>query len=203
MAKDKFILGNKVGMTQAYDAQGSAVPITLVEVKPCIVTFVRTKEKDGYDAVQIGCGARKRTNKPETGHLRGHAPFAVLKEFRVKGASDKKVGDSIDVSIFSEGDEVEVSGVTKAKGFQGVVKRHNFGGGPASHGQKHSLREPGSIGATWPQRVIKGTRMAGRMGGDRRTVEGLTVMKVDKENNLIAIKGAIPGKNGALMEIKA
>lgn len=190
-------------MTQAPNAKGVVAPVTLVSVKPCVVTFVRTKEKDGYNAVQVGCGKRKRINKPEAGHLRGHAPFAVLKEFRFADLCDKAIGDVIDISVFSEGDTVKVSSVTKAKGFQGVVKRHNFRGGPASHGQKHSLREPGSIGATWPQRVLKGRRMAGRMGGDRRTVSGIEVIKIDKENNLIALKGALPGRNGILVEITA
>lgn len=199
----KFILGNKLGMTQAPNAKGEMGPVTLVSVKPCVVTFVRTKEKDGYDAVQVGYGARRRTNKPETGHLRGHAPFSVLKEFRLAEPCEKIAGDSIEVSVFSEGEKVKVSGVTKAKGFQGVVKRHGFRGGPASHGQKHSLREPGSIGATWPQRVLKGRRMAGRMGGDYKTVTGLEVVKVDTENNLIAIKGALPGRNGIVVEITA
>lgn len=188
-------------MTQVPHAKYGVTPVTLISVKPCTVTFVRTKEKDGYDAVQVGCGARKRTNKPEAGHVRGHAPFALLKEFRLSKPCDKAVGDLIGISIFSEGEKVKVSSVTKAKGFQGVVKRHNFRGGPASHGQKHSVREPGSIGATWPQRVVKGRRMAGRMGGDRKTVSGLEVIKVDTENNLIALKGALPGKNGIAVEI--
>ncbi len=199
----KFILGNKLGMTQVPNAKGGVAPVTLVSVRSCVVTFVRTKEKDGYDAVQVGYGARKRMNKPEAGHLRGHAPFSVLKEFRLAEPCEKAVGDVISAEVFSEGEKVKVSSVTKAKGFQGVVKRHGFRGGPASHGQKHSLREPGSIGATWPQRVLKGRRMAGRMGGDRKTVSGLEVVRVDKENNLIAIKGALPGRNGIVVEITA
>lgn len=197
----KFILGNKLGMTQLFDEKGRAVAVTLVEARPCTVVQVRTQEKDGYDAVQIGSGSRKKTNKPEKGHLKNLGPFAVMKEFRLSGPAEKKAGDTIDLSVFSEGDMVKVSALSKAKGFQGVVKRHRFAGGPASHGQKHSLREPGSIGATWPQRVLKGTRMAGRMGGVRRSVRGLRVMKVDAEANILAIRGAIPGRTGITVEV--
>lgn len=199
----KYLLGNKLGMTQTYDATGKPVPVTLVEAAPCVVTFVRTKERDGYDAIQVGFGKRKRTTKPEMGHLKDKGPFAVVREFRLDAPSDKQPGDIIDVSTFAEGDAVKVAGLTKAKGFQGVVKRHGFRGGPKTHGQKHSLRAPGSIGATWPQRVLKGTRMAGRMGGVRRTVRGLSIVRIDKEHNIIAVSGALPGKPGALMEIIA
>lgn len=189
-------------MTQIFDEKGAAIAVTLIDVQPCTVTQVRTKECDGYDAVQLGFGAKNKANKPEKGHVRDLGAFAVLKEYRTKGAADKKVGDAIDVSLFAEGDAIKVSGTSKAKGFQGVVKRHHFGGGRASHGQKHSEREPGSIGATWPQRVLKGTRMAGRMGGVRKTVTGLTVAKIDKEHNILAVAGAVPGRRGTLLEIK-
>jgi len=199
----KYIIGNKIGMTQIFDAKGRAVAVTLVEAAPCTVTAVRTKERDGYDAVQIGCGSRKKANKPEKGHLGNFGPYAMLREFRLSDQSDKKAGDTIDLSAFTEGEIVKVSATTKAKGFQGVVKRHGFAGGPASHGQKHSLREAGSIGATWPQRVLKGTRMAGRMGGDRRSVTGIQVVKVDIARSMIAVKGAVPGKRGAWVEIIA
>lgn len=198
----KFLLGNKIGMTQIFDEKGSAIAVTLIDVSPCTVTQVRTKARDGYDAVQLGFGAKNKTNKPEKGHVRELGSFAVLKEYRVESTTDKKVGDAVDVSMFAEGDAIRVSGTSKAKGFQGVVKRHHFGGGRASHGQKHSEREPGSIGATWPQRVLKGTRMAGRMGGERKTVTGLTVAKIDKEHNILAVKGAVPGRRGTLLEIK-
>lgn len=198
----KYIVGRKIEMSQVFDEKGMVTPVTLVAVEPCTVTAVRTKEKDGYDAVQIGSGKKNTINKAEKGHLKDLGPFAVLKEYRVEGASDKKVGDIIDVSIFAEGDPIKVTGVSKAKGFQGVVKRHHFGGGPASHGQKHSLREPGSIGATWPQRVLKGQRMAGRMGGEQNTVLGLKVVKIDAAHNILAVKGAIPGRRGTLIEIK-
>lgn len=199
----KFLLGNKIGMTQIFDEKGSAIAVTLIDVAPCTVTHVRTKARDGYDAVQLGFGAKNKMNKPEKGHVRDLGAFAVLKEYRVEGAADKKVGDAVDVSVFTEGDAIRVSGISKAKGFQGVVKRHHFGGGRASHGQKHSERESGSIGATWPQRVLKGTRMAGRMGGVRKTVAGLTVAKIDKEHNILAVTGAVPGRRGTLLEIKA
>ncbi|MCR4322982.1 MAG: 50S ribosomal protein L3 [Candidatus Azambacteria bacterium] len=198
----KFLLGSKIGMTQIFDENGSAIAVTLIDVPPCAVTQVRTKERDGYDAVQLGFGAKNKTNKPEKGHVRDLGAFSVLREYRVEGAADKKVGDIVDVSMFVEGDPIRVSGISKAKGFQGVVKRHHFGGGRASHGQKHSEREPGSIGATWPQRVLKGTRMAGRMGGERTTVTGLTVARIDAEHNILAVTGAIPGRRGTLVEIK-
>lgn len=198
----KYIVGKKIEMTQVFDEKGMVTPVTLVAVEPCIVTAVRTKEKDGYDAVQIGYGKKNKINKAEKGHLKDLGPFAVLKEYRVEGASDKKVGDIIDVSIFAEGDAIKVTGTSKAKGFQGVVKRHHFKGGAGSHGQKHSEREPGSIGATWPQRVLKGQRMAGRMGGEQKTVLGLKVVRIDASNGILAVKGAIPGRRGTLVEIK-
>lgn len=183
-----------------FDEKGRVAPVTLIEVKPCKVAHIRTQDKDGYRAVQIGCVESEKLNKPEKGHLKEVGGLALLKEFRTTGA-DYKVGDTIDVSIFQEGDRVKISGVTKAKGFQGVVKRHGFRGGSATHGQKHSQREPGSIGATWPQRVLKGQRMAGRMGGVRKTVSGLRIVKVEKDENLIAVLGAIPGRRGTLLEI--
>ena len=199
----KFLLGSKIGMTQIFDDKGAAIAVTLIDVPPCVVTQIRTKECDGYAAVQLGFGKKNKTNKPEKGHARDLGMFAVLKEYRVKETTDKKVGDAIDVSMFAEGDAIRVSGISKGKGFQGVVKRHHFGGGRASHGQKHSEREPGSIGSTWPQRVLKGTRMAGRMGGERKTVNGLTVAKIDAEHNILAVTGAVPGRRGTLLEIKA
>ena len=186
-------------MTQVFDEKGRVAPVTLIEAGPCAVTQIRTKEKDGYSAVQIGFERTKRLNKPLAGHLKNAGDFSVLREFFASG--DCKPGDAIDVSVFQEGDKVKVSGISKAKGFQGVVKRHGFAGGSATHGQKHSQREPGSIGATWPQRVLKGQRMAGRMGGVRRTVSGLKVAKIEKDENLIAVIGAIPGRKGTLVEI--
>lgn len=198
----KFILGEKIGMSQIFDAEGNVVPVTLVRVTPNTVTQVRTKEKDGYEAVQVASGERKSKNikKPQLGHFKDLGNFRYVKEFR--GKADVERGAKIDASAFSEGDIVRVSGISKAKGFQGVVKRHGFHGAPATHGTKHALREPGSIGATWPQRVIRGMRMAGRMGGVRISTRGLKVVKIDSENNLLAIKGAVPGKPGTMLEIQ-
>lgn len=188
-------------MSQIFDKEGNVIPVTLIRVTPNIVVQAKTKEKDGYEAIQVGAGERREKNikKPQRGHFEDLGNFRHVKEFR--GINLEK-GSKIDASVFQEGDEVKVTGISKAKGFQGVVKRHGFHGAPASHGTKHAHREPGSIGATWPQRVIKGMRMAGRMGGVRITTTGLKIAKVDAENNLIAIKGAVPGKRGTLLAIK-
>ena len=197
----KGILGEKIGMSQIFDKEGNVIPVTLVRVTPNIVVQTRTKEKDGYEAVQVGTGDRKIKNikKPQQGHFKDLGNFRHVKEFR---GINLERGSKIDASVFQEGDVVKVTGISKAKGFQGVVKRHGFHGAPATHGTKHAHREPGSIGATWPQRVIKGMRMAGRMGGVQITTTGLKVAKVDVENNLIAIKGAVPGKPGTLLVVK-
>jgi len=205
----KFILAKKLQMTQIFDAQGQAVPITLVEAGPCFVTQVKSKDaEDGYNAVQIAFGEIKHINKPKEGHLKKvqSSKFKVqssgkyLREFMVEN-SEMKLGDEIKADIFKEGDIVKVAGISKGKGFQGVVKRHGFKGSPASHGTKHGLRAPGSIGATFPERVPKGRRMAGRMGGERVTVRNLEIAKVDAENNILAIKGAVPGNRGSLLEL--
>jgi len=200
----KFILGTKEEMTQVFTEEGKAVPVTVVKAGPVVVTQIRNIEKDGYEAVAVGFGEKKAIHvaKAQKGQFKDLGNFRTVREFRV-ASPEANVGDSFDVSIFAEGDTVEVSGITKGKGFQGVVKRHGFHGGPRSHGQKHSEREPGSIGATGPQRVFKGTRMAGRMGTDRVTVKNLRVVAVDKENNLLYISGAIPGRRGTLLEIKS
>lgn len=187
-------------MTQVFQEDGTAVPATIVESGGCVVVQVRTKEKDGYEAAQIGFGEKKKINKPMKGHLKDIGNFRYLKEFKIKGG-DFSAGDKIEVNVFKPGDFVKVSSVSKAKGFQGVVKRHGFAGGPASHGHKHNLRAPGSIGSTWPQRVIKGMRMAGRMGGEMVSVRNLKIVKIDEENKLIAVSGAIPGRKGILVEI--
>lgn len=201
----KFILGKKLGMSEMFLEDGKSVGVTVVEVGPCIVTQVRDAEKDGYHAVQIGFGTRKNLSKAVKGHLKELGSFAILKEFRPKNNEvlSMDVGDKIDASIFQAGEKVAVSSITKGRGFQGVVKRHKFRGGSRTHGQKHSEREPGSIGSVWPQRVVKGKRMAGRMGGDKVTLRGIKIMKIDTENNILALKGAIPGKRGELLEIKA
>ena len=199
----KFILGQKLEMSQIFDKDGTVRPVTLVQAGPTRVTQIKTKDKDGYDAVQIGFGVKKSKNvsKPIRGHLKksGDESLRWLREFRDDGKP--QLGTLVDVSAFKEGEKVIVSGLTKGRGFQGVVKRHGFKGGPRTHGQKHSEREPGSIGATWPQRVIKGMRMAGRMGGVRVTVKNLKIVQIDKKKNLMAISGAVPGARGALLEI--
>ncbi len=199
----KFILGKKIGMSQIFDENGQVVPVTLVEAGPCPVVSVKTEEKDGYSAVQIGFDNIKEKNvrKPQKGHFKKAGlkkNYRYLKEFK---NSDLKINDIIKVSIFNQGEIVRVSGISKGKGFQGVVKRHGFSGFPASHGTKHGLRAPGSIGSAFPQRVFKGKKMAGRMGNDRITVDGLKIAQIDEEENLLAIKGAIPGRKETLLEI--
>ena len=202
----KFILGVKQNMMQVWSDDGKAIPVTVVDAGPVVVTQVKTSDgNDGYDAVQVGYGNKKegKLSKALKGHFKGLGNFRYVKEFRAKNGEKPafSVGDAIDVSIFSEGDTVQVTGTSKGKGFQGVVKRHGFAGGPRSHGQKHSEREPGSIGATGPQRVFKGVKMAGRMGSDRVTVKNLKVVGVDKDNNKLLISGAVPGSRGTLLEI--
>ena len=196
----KFILGEKVGMTQIFDKNGNVIPVTLVHASPNVVTQIRTKDKDGYSAIQVGHGVNKKISKPQAGHLKDLVNSRTLREYKVE-SPDKTRGDKMDVSIFAPGDLVKVTGVSKSKGFQGVVKRHGFHGAPKSHGTKHALRSPGSIGATWPQRVIKGMRMAGRMGGTKISVRNLEVAEVNLEKELIALKGAIPGRPGTLISI--
>ncbi len=193
-------------MTQIFDKEGRVSPVTVLRAGPVVITQIKDKEKDGYTATQVGFGERnkKRINKPLKGHLKNLGNFRYLREFRLRNnGAEFKPGDKIDVSIFTEGDKVNVSSISKGKGFQGVVKRHGFHGGPRSHGQKHSEREPGSIGATGPQRVFKGTRMGGRMGGDRITVNNLRIIQIDKKNNQLFIKGAIAGRKGTLVEVKS
>jgi large subunit ribosomal protein L3 len=203
----KFILGTKERMTQVFDAQGNAHPVTVLRATPAKITQVRAKDKDGYEAVQVASGAQKerRLSKAQRGHQGAHKHVA---EFRprtgiAESVSGLEKGALLDVSVFAEGDRVMVSAISKGKGFQGVVKRHGFRGGPGSHGTKDTLRAPGSIGATGAQRVFKGLRMAGRMGGDRVTVKNLKVIAVNKEENLLLISGAVPGRRGALVEVRS
>ena len=201
----KYILGKKLGMTQIFDEKGKVQPVSLIEAGPCVVTQIIEKEKNTYSAVQIGFG-EKKLNKPQTGHLKNLLPkgakkgFAVLKEFRVE-PGEVKTGDKILVSQFEKGDKVNVRSKTKGKGFQGVVKRWNFAGGPASHGQKHSLRAPGSIGSAYPQRVMKGKKMAGRMGGKTQTTRNLKVIDVLADKHILVLKGAVSGNNGSVVEV--
>jgi len=187
-------------MTRIFQEDGTVVPVTLIEVEPTVVTQIKGKEKDGYEAVQIGTGKAKKLNKPKAGHLKDLPQVKIMREFRI-GQSDLKKGDTFDVSIFNAGDIVKVSGFSKGRGFQGAVKRHGFHGMPASHGHHHVLRHVGSIGQRFPQHTLKGMRMAGRMGGVRMTTRGLKVISVDKENNTLALKGAVPGRRGTLLEI--
>lgn len=194
----KFIVGKKLGSTQVFDEKGVAFPVTLVEAGPCVVTGIKTQEKDGYDAVQLGFEKLKenKVKKP----LR-KKPFRFLKE--IKGKFEVSVDDVVDVSLFSEGDKIIVRGISKGKGFAGVMKRWNFSGsGTATHGTKHTHRTPGSIGSAYPQKVKKGKKMAGRMGTDAVTVKNLKVVKIDLEKHTIAIKGALPGKNGGVLTIE-
>jgi len=208
----KFILAKKLGMTQVYDQDGKIRDVTVLEAGPVYVTEIKSKEKDAYEAVQVGFGQTKKNKKPVAGKLkklnlenRDAEKIKYLREFRLakgKGLDQElKVGDKLDVSQFEIGDKVKVTAISKAKGFQGVVKRHGFKGGPKSHGNKHSLRAPGSIGVTDLQHVVKGRKMAGRMGGRQITVKNLEVRGVDKEENLLLVQGAVPGKKGELVKI--
>ena len=200
----KFILATKEDMTEYFAEDGRVFPVTVLKAGPVTVTRVFEKAKDGYDSVQVGYGVQKkhRVNKAQVGQMKGGL-YKTLKEFRLKAGeeSSAKEGDVIDLSVFKEGDKLQVSSVSKGKGFQGVVKRHGFAGGPRTHGQKHSEREPGSIGGGLRTHVPKGMRMAGRMGSDRITQKNLKVVFVDTENNLMLVKGAIAGRRGTLVEI--
>ena len=189
-------------MSQIFDEKGNKVPVTLIEAGPSQITQIKTKKKDGYQSVQFGfIIKKKRIKKTEKGK-----EFKHIREYKIQDTKykiqDIKLGDKIDVSIFQEGDIVKVSGISKGKGFQGVVKRWGFAGRGASHGVKHEARTPGSVGTSFPERVIKGKKMPGRAGGERVTVKNLKIVKVDKENNLIAVRGAVPGRKGTLLEIR-
>lgn len=189
-------------MTQIFDKDGVVHPATIVEATPATVTQVKTTTTDGYEAVQVGSGTRKadRISAAVKGHVKDLGNFSVIREFRMT-APTQKVGDKIELTQFQPGDVIEVSAISKGKGFQGVVKRHGFGGGPRTHGQKHSEREPGSIGGGLRNKVPKLMRMAGRMGGDRITVKNLKVLHVDSATNSLYISGAVPGRRGTLVEI--
>jgi large subunit ribosomal protein L3 len=199
------ILGRKLGMTQRFSEDGILHAITVLEAGPCTITQVKSDETDGYHAVQLGFGAVEKANKPETGHLKGLGPFRELRELRLKDGSDKERGKQVDVSIFNAGDKVNVTGLSKGKGFAGVVKRHHFRGGPKTHGQSDRHRAPGSIGAgTTPGRVLKNQKMAGHMGNARVTAKNLTVLETDVDRSLILLKGAVPGSaDGVVMIRKA
>ena len=201
------LIGKKIGMTSIFDENGKNIPCTVIQAGPCVITQVRTEEVDGYSALQLGFDdkAEKRANKAELGHVKkaGASPKKKVVEFRdLEG--DFKLGGTVDVTLFKEGEFVDVAGTSKGKGFQGVVKRHGFAGvGQATHGQHNRLRAPGSIGAaSYPARVFKGMKMAGRMGGERVSVLNLRVLKVVAEKNIIVVKGAVPGHKNAYVTIE-
>ena len=199
------LLGRKLGMTQVWTEEGNLLPVTVIEAGPCVVTQVKTADKEGYDALQVGFGEvrEKLVNKPKAGHFAAAKvdPKRHLAEIRLDGPAEHKVGDVIDASIFEDTKKVNIAGVSKGKGFAGVIKRHNFGGGPASHGSRFH-RRPGSIGqAATPAKVFKGKKMPGQMGNERVTVQNLKVVKVDTEQNLLLVKGAVPGGKNALLTI--
>ncbi|MCL1850206.1 MAG: 50S ribosomal protein L3 [Bacteroidetes bacterium] len=203
------LIGKKIGMTSIFDASGKIVPCTVLEAGPCVVTQVKTVEKDGYNAIQLGFDEKKekRTTKALQGHFAkaGTTPKKIVREFtRFEEGHQKKFGDILDVSVFIEGEYVDVSGVSKGKGFQGVVKRHGFGGvGDSTHGQHNRLRAPGSMGASsWPSRVFKGMRMAGRTGGQKVKMINLQIVKLVPEKNLVVVKGSVPGPNGSYIIIE-
>ena len=198
------LLGRKIGMTQVFSAAGEAIPVTVIEVGPCVVTQIRNQERDGYEAVQIGFGEvkPKSLTKPEQGHLAGAGRLVRhLREFEADNVEDHQVGQVLSADVFEPGEVIDVTGTSKGRGFQGVVRRHGFSGGPKTHGQSDRHRAPGSIGAgTDPGHVWKGTRMAGRMGNRRVTVQNLQVVEVLAEKHLLLVRGSVPGaKNGLVM----
>ena len=201
------LIGKKIGMTSIFNQSGDVIPVTVVQAGPCVVTNIRTTQNDGYDALQLGFGEvkEKHLNKPLKGYFKKNEVDAkkVLIEFKGYDVSGFKLGDILDCSIFNEGDIIKVKAKSKGKGFQGVVKRHGFGGiGMTTHGQSDRVRAPGSIGgSSYPSRVFKGQRMAGRMGYVNTTIRNLKIVKVEKENNLIFVKGAIPGANNSIVEL--
>jgi large subunit ribosomal protein L3 len=196
------IIGKKVGMTQVFRDNGKMEAVTLIEAGPCTITQVKTTDKEGYDAVQLGFGQAKKLTKAEQGHLKELGKFKYLREFRVGDPKSVKIGDKIDVSVFQAGDVVNVAGVSKGKGFAGVVKRHHFKGGPKTHGQSDRWRAPGAIGSTTtPGHIVKGLRMAGHMGLERVTARRLEVFKADPEKNLLLVIGAVPGNRDELLLI--
>ncbi len=198
------LIGRKLGMTQIFDEQGLARPVTVIEAGPCVVTQVRSAETDGYQAVQLGFGIAKKLNKPDAGHVRasGHL-VKTLREVKADDYSAVEVGQVFTADTFAEGEVVDVTGTSKGRGFQGGMKRHGFRGGPKTHGQSDRARAPGSIGSSaTPGRVFKGLRMAGHMGNERVTVQNLTVLRVDAERNLLLVEGSVPGPNNGTLIIK-
>lgn len=200
------LIGKKVGMTQVYTDKGDCVPVTVIQVERCVPVLKRTQENDGYQALMLAYGSRKpkHTNKPLKGFYDKHnvEPARMLKEFRGQDVDDEAIGKPLKVDVFNEGDRVQVIGASKGRGFAGVFKRFNYGGAPASHGHHESYRGTGSIGMhTYPGRVLKGTGMPGRMGGNNVHTKNLQVVRVDAENNVLLLKGAVPGANGGIVSI--
>jgi len=203
----KFILGKKLEMSHLYNEAGQQVPVTVVQAGPCVVTQIKNKQTDSYDAVQIAFIEKRKVTRPEAGHMKkaGEKVYRYLREFVLKNANGEAltVGNEIKADIFNAGEKIKVVGTSKGKGFQGVVKRHKFAGGRASHGNKDQERHSGSVGAKGIAHVFKGTRMGGRMGGDQITISNLSIVKVDPEKNLLYIKGSIPGSRNTLVKIIA
>ena len=199
------LLGKKLGMLQTFGKNGTVMGCTVLEVGPCVVTQIRTRERDGYEAVQLGYGAKKRLNEPEKGHLRaaGAGNLRYLREFKADNIAELRVGQKLGVEMFKPGDRVDVTGTSKGKGFAGVVKRHGFRGGPKTHGQSDRHRAPGSIGSgTTPGRVLKGLRMAGHMGDERVTVKNLEVLDSNQARGILLVKGAVPGARDGLVQVR-
>lgn len=201
------IIGKKIGMTSVFGSDGTSIACTIIQAGPCYITAIKTKENDGYSALQIGFEEKKEknTNKPLKGQFKKKSLpiLRYIREIRdYENSEELSIGQTLNADIFAEGESLKVTGISKGKGFQGVVRRHGFGGGSVTHGQSDRLRAPGSIGASsYPSRVFKGQKMAGRMGGDRRTVRNMTVVKVISESSILLIKGAVPGAIGGLVEI--
>lgn len=195
------LLGKKIGMSRLFTDSGRIVPVTAIEATPCVVTQIKTAQKDGYVAVQVGAGAKRHPNKPQAGHTKGlEQTPQFLREFRVDDAGELKVGDSFTVESLKAGDLLRISATSKGKGFAGVIKRHNFHRGPETHGSDHH-RAPGSIGSMFPQHVLKGQKMPGKMGNDRVTIRKVEVVDIDAANNLLFVKGPVPGSRGNLVEL--
>ena len=215
----KALIGRKVGMTQIFDNEGNVLRVTLIEAGPCVVTQVKTEELDGYSAIQLGFGKAKNQKRPQMGHLKAsNANPEIMKEFRLDSVDatresseavaenalddqEIKIGGTIDVSSFAVGDKIHITGTSKGKGFAGTIKRHNFSRGPKTHGS-HNYRAPGSIGSGYPEHVFKGMRMAGQMGGDQVTIRSSKVELIDKDNNIIAVRGAVPGPRKGFVTVR-
>jgi len=200
------LLGKKIGMTNVFSSDGKLVPVTVVQVGPCVVTQVKTKDSDGYDALQLGFDEKKveKLNKPIAGHLKKVTDkgFRVLREFRTDDVESVKAGDTIGVDMFTIGDKVNVSGISKGRGFQGTIKRHGFSRGPETHGSRNH-RKPGSIGnSAWPGKVFKGKKLPGHMGTDRKTVKNLTIVDIKHDDNLLLVKGPLPGFKTGILEVR-